>query len=82
MIVDPSGVNVNDASEPSPTAATRLERSAKYHFIFLELKIPMDEMDSKLVLDVEAGKHICQLLQMNHIYLRLNLIVREEIITV
>lgn len=82
MTVDLSGVNVNDASGLSPTAATRLERSAKHHFIFLQLKITMDEMDSKLVLDVEAGKHICQLLQMNHIHFRLNLIVREEIITV
>lgn len=82
MIVDPSGVNINNTSEPSPTATTRLKRSAKYHFIFLELKISIDKMDSKLVLDVEASKHIYQLLQMNHIYFRLNLIVQEEIITV
>lgn len=75
--MDLSGVNVNDASGLSPTAATRLERSAEHHFVFLELKLSMDEMDSELVLDVEAGKHSCQLLQMKRIHFRLNVIGRE-----
>ena len=69
-------VDIWDTSGLGPASPNGLKGRSKHDFVFLDLEVPMDEVESINFLDVETCKETGKLLNVNLLHLWLVSIVR------